>query len=356
MNTGSALDAEFHGIHAALAAAGIQSDVIMAAQMEAAVKRYRAILLPGSPLMDQATADRLRAFVTAGGTVIAIQPFAVVDRWGAALPDKPGCGLAKIMATPNAEKLAAANGVPEIVINRVGTGQAVTIAASVGNAFINGKAAGLPKALAGILERAKVLPHLRIRCAGAVTPDASLLVDGGNRLLVVAAQGSRASATIAATDVQVTIPGAMPKAVFAFPATATANGTARSGPVVLKAREADGACVLELGSISGALPVLLTNGSGPLLALTLPETAKAGEATTLQVTCHNPSATALSGTIELRVTGLTASAPVEVPAWGEVTVPLAFTPAAATARLPVGAVLRTAAGETRAIPVDLTVK
>lgn len=356
MNTGSALDAEFHGIHAALAAAGIQSDVIMAAQIEVAVKRYRAIVLPGSPLMDQATADRLRAFVTAGGTVIAVQPFAVVDRWGAALPDKPGCGLAKIMATENAEKLAAANGVPEIVVNRVGKGQAVTIAASVGNAFINGKATGLPKALAGLLERAKVLPHLRISCAGAVTPDAALLANNGNRLLVVAAQGSRASATIAAENVKVSIPGALPKAVFTFPATATADGTVRSGPVALKAQSVEGACVLELGAVSSALPVLLTDGSGPLLSLALPATAKTNEATTLQVTCHNPSATALSGTIELRATGLTASAPVTVPAWGAVTVPLEFTPVAAAVRLPVGAVLRTASGETAAIPVDLAIQ
>jgi hypothetical protein len=330
--------------------------VIMAPQMAEAVKRYRAIILPGSPLMDQATADRLRAFVTAGGTVITVQPFAMVDRWGASLPDKPGYGLAKLLATPNAEKLAAANGVPEIVVNRVGTGQAVTIAASVGGAFINGKAAGLPKALAGILERAKVLPRLRISCAGAVTPDASLLADRGNRLLVVAAQGSRASATISAEDVRVTIPGAMPKAVFTFPATATTDVTVRSGPVALKATAAEGACVLELGAVSSALPVLLTDGSGPLLSLALPATAKAGTETVLQVTCHNPSATALTGTIELRAAGLTAKAPITVPAWGAVTVPLAFTPATATGRLPIGAVLRTVAGETVAIPVDLAVQ
>ena len=40
------------------------------------------------------------------------------------------------------------------------------------------------EAMVRLLERAKVLPRLRISCAGTVTPDASLLANNGNRLLV----------------------------------------------------------------------------------------------------------------------------------------------------------------------------
>ncbi len=349
---GSSLDREFHGIHAALSAAGIQSDVILAAQLPEVVKRYRAIVLPAAPAMDQTTADLLRTFVADGGTLIAVAPFATVDRWGAAVPATPGFGLAGLLAAPSSEVIAAADGVPAIGAN----GRAALITAPVGGAYLSGSAAGLPQALAGILGRGAIRPSLNITCTGAMRPDAALLESGGDRLLVVAAQGSQASATIPADAVRITLRGAVPPAVFAFPATAVADGVVRSGPVALHPDVDGDSFTLALGRITSAVPVLMTSNAFPLVSLELPATAKVGTAVVLQVICHNPAPGRVTGTVELRVAGLAASEPVSIPAWGSVTVPLRFTPVSTASRLPVGAVMRTAMGELLAIPVDLTVE
>ncbi|MCK6491593.1 MAG: beta-galactosidase, partial [Planctomycetes bacterium] len=129
---GSALDRELQGTHAALASAGIPCDVIQAAQLPAAAGRYRALVLPAMPLIDDATADLLRRFAAGGGTVLASAPFAARDRWGAPLAGSPACGLTR----PAGEALGAAH--------------------------LAGQAAGLPAALAADLAAAGVLPALRL--------------------------------------------------------------------------------------------------------------------------------------------------------------------------------------------------
>ncbi len=356
LSGGSALDAEFHGMHAALQAAGIPCDVIMAAQLPAVAARYRAIILPASPLMDQATADRLTAFASGGGTLITVAPFATVDRWGAPCPVVPGFGLEAAISAAKAEALPANGGVPAASISSIGSGRLAAISSPVGNAYLSGSAAGLPKALAGILERGHVLPALRLTCACDVPPDASLLAAGADRLLVVAAQGNRTSAVLTATAVAVEIPGVMPKAAFAFPPTTISDGMVTSGPRSLVPTPVAGGCRIELGTISSALPVLLCASSAPLLALAMPSKAASGSAVTLTVTCYNPSASEVAGSVDLRANGLSGSAAVRIPAYGQATATLIFTPRQATPRMVVTAVLRNGGGETTAIPVDFAVE
>jgi hypothetical protein len=356
LSGGSALDLEFHGMHAALQAAGIPCDVVMAAQLPKVAARYRAIILPASPLMDQATADRLAAFAIAGGTLITVGPFATVDRWGAPSPVVPGFGLDAVISTAKAEALPANGGVPAISISSAGAGRVATITSPVGNAYLAGKAAGLPKALAGILERGHVLPALRLTCAGDVPPDASLLSAGANRILVVAAQGNRTSATLTATMVAVEIPGDMPKAAFTFPPTTISDGLVTSGPRPLQPTPVAGGCHIDLGTISSALPVLLCESSPPLLALEMPSKVPSGSAVTLLVTCYNPSASAVAGSVDLRATGLSGSVAVQIPAYGQATAKLVFMPHQATPRLAITAALRSGGSETVAVPVDLTVE
>jgi hypothetical protein len=356
LSGGSALDAEFHGMHAALQAAGIPCDVVMAAQLPAVAARYRAIILPASPLMDQASADRLKAFVTGGGTLIAVAPFAIVDRWGAPSAVVPGYGLDAVISAATAETLPAQGGVPAVSISNAGSGRVASFASPTGNAYLTGKAAGLPTTLAGILERGHVLPTLRLTCAGDVPPDASLLAAGANRLLVVAAQGNRTSATLTATMVAVEIPGDMPKAAFACPPTTTIDGIVTSGPRPLKATPVAGGCHIDLGTISSALPVLLCESSPPLLGLEMPSKAPAGTAVTLVVTCYNPSAVDVAGSVDLRANGMSGSVAVQIPAYGQTTAKLVFTPRTATSRMVITAVLRSGGSETVAVPVDLAVE
>jgi hypothetical protein len=246
--------------------------------------------------------------------------------------------------------------VPAITISSIGSGRIAAIAGAVGNAYLGGGAAGLPAALAGILERGHVLPALHLTCAGAVPPDASLLAAGANRLLVVAAQGNRTSATLTATMVAVEIPGEMPKAAFSCPPTSVAAGVVTSGPRPLQATPVAGGCRVELGTISSALPVLLCASASPLLALEMPAKAPAGSPVTLSVTCYNPSPSELAGSVELRASGATASVAVQIPAYGQAVAKLVFTPRQATPRMAVTAALRSAGVETIAVPVDLAVE
>jgi hypothetical protein len=356
LSGGSALDQEFHGMHAALAAVGVPCDVVMAAQLSSITSRYRVIILPACPLMDDATAARLKAFVQEGGTLIAVGPFAAADRWGASVPTVPGFGFNEGASATGAEHRAAGDGVPATTVTSLGQGHLLLISAPMFGAYLAGQAPGLPPLLAGILARARIAPSLHIVNAGAARPDTSLLVHGSNRLLVIAAQGDRTTATLAATRVVVEVPGAMPKAVFAFPPTRVDHGMARSGPIAVTPTATTGGCSLELGTITSALPVLLCDASSPLIALEMPATIAAGAATTLTVTCYNPSSMALSGTIDLQASGLSGSTAVTIPAWGTATASLAVTIPAATPRLAIGAVLHVGAGETVALPIDVTAK
>jgi len=156
--------------------------------------------------------------------------------------------------------------------------------------------------------------------------------------------------------VAVEVPGDMPKAAFAFPPTASSDGTVTSGPRPLAPIAIAGGCRLDLGSISSALPVLLCESSTPLLALAMPGRAAAGAAVTLTVTCYNPSAAEVAGSVELRAKGVSGSAAVRIPAYGQASAALVFTPPAATPRMAITAVLRSGGSETLAIPVDLAVE
>ena len=353
---GSALDQEFHGIHAALSAAGIQCDVIMNAQLPAVASHYRALILPASPMMDIATAQRLRTYVNQGGTVIATAPFAALDRWGAPLPTTPGCGLDQLIGGTSSEMTAAENGIPAISTWTRGTGHTALIPTPTGAAYLGGSATGLPKAIAGLLARAHVSSSVQVTCTGNILPDTTVLSDGTNRLLVVAVQSNKGNAASTADNVQIKIVGAVPKAAFAFPATAITDGVVRSGPIAVPMVAIAGGCAVKLGTVSSALPVLLAVNAGPLLSLAAPAQVTAGAKVALQVTCHNPSNVELRGSIALRQADLHASSPVVIPARASASVTLEFIAPAATARLPLSAVLTSAMGDVVAIPIDIEVR
>ena len=358
LDGGSALDREFHGFHAALSAAGIATDVVELAQLPAMVARYKAIVLPAAPLSDQKTADLLRGFVEHGGTLIACAPFAARDRWAGELPLVPGDGLDGLFT---GMPQAAANGLPGMRETAVGPGRTLLFDRAVGASHLAGQAARLPVELARCLGIAGIQATWRIRgdAANPHQPDVSVLTAGDDRLVAVTVQGEAGKAAVPATGVVVELPGYRPTAAFTFPATgspAAGAGVTRSGPVPLKVTLSSDGCSLALGTISGALPVLLTNGHGPLLALELPTNAAANSSTMLTVTCHNPSANMLSGTIELVFAGQTASTQVTVAAWGAQRVTLPIAVPASGARLPVSARLQSASGTVSAIPVDLHVQ
>lgn len=353
LDGGSALDREFHGMHAALSAAGIACDVIEAAQLPAAAARYRALILPDAAVMDQAQADRLRAYIAGGGTVIASEPFAAVDRWGADLDAKPGFGLAAL-AGADAVARPARDGVPALRLAQ--GGHLALFAAAPGAAHLTGSAAGLPAALAEVLAQSGVRPGWTATCTGLTPPDVSLLTSGDDRLLVIAAQGDHGGAVTAARGVRIALPATRARQAFAVRPTAVSGGIVRSGPEALPVQADAAGCALEVGDVASALPVLLTSGRGPLLGLEAPAEMSAGSAATLTVVVHNPSDALLIGSVALRAAGLSGEVPVRVEAWGSARVALPLTPPEACARLALGAALRCAGTTTLAVPVDVTVR
>lgn len=350
LDGGSALDREYHGIHAALSAAGIACDVIEMAQLPAVSGRYRALILPDAAIADQELADRLRAQV-ATGIVVASEPFAAVDRWGADLAIRPGYGLAEL-AGGGTERSAGA-GVP--VLRLAQGGRLALFTSPPGAAHLAGGAPGLPAALAGILDGAGVAAAWSLSCTGAPPPDVSLLASGDDRLLVVAAQGGEGRPLAVARNVRVGLPGMHPRQAFAFRPTAVVAGIVRSGPEVVAVGSDTSGCTVELGDIASAVPVLLTSGRGPLISLEASAKLIAGTAATLAVTVHNPSGSPLSGTIALRAAGMTSEAPVQVGAWSAVRIDLPLMPSGPAPRLVLGAALQSAGTTTLAVPLDVTV-
>jgi len=398
LDGGSQLDSEFHGMHAALADAGYPVDVVFAAQLRAgAARSYRAIIVPAAPLMDAELAENLRAFVTAGGTLMASAGIAEADRWGAPAGSEPAFGLdalfgasasaggaasgsitdapggtpgvsvsaPQLLVAHQAEVLGhLATGSPGITRNRVGTGQAILIAGAAGGGYLGG-APGLAPLLAGILLQAGIPAPLALSDAARTHPDAAILDDAaGNHLVVVAAQGARGSAAVAADAVTVGLPGATSDgihAAFAFPGTSEAGGMVTSGPRALAISASGSGCTLALGTVSSAVPVLLAHDAGPLLSLATRGRAAAGSSAQLSVTVWNPSPTPLSGTLDLDPSAGSIAAipavPVTVAPFGSTVVQLSLPlPAAPTPRLPLGVLLHHGGAETAAIPIDIRVE
>ncbi|MBN8523916.1 MAG: beta-galactosidase [Planctomycetes bacterium] len=353
LDGGSALDREFHGMHAALSAAGIACDVIQAAQLPASAARYRALILPDAAIADQDLADRLRAYVTGGGTVIASEPFAAVDRWGAEVDARPGFGLAVLLGT-DAVARAARDGVPAMRLAQ--GGRLALFASAPGATHLTGSAPGLPAALVEVLAQAGVRPGWTVASSRMPVPDVSLLAADDDRLVVVAAQGGQGGPIRNASGVRITIPGVRPRQVFAFRPTAGSGGIVRSGPEIMPAQMDAAGCTIDAGEITSALPLLLTAGCGPLLALIAPAELTAGIAADVTVIVHNPSDAPLTGRIALRAPGQGGETAVRVEPWSSARVALPVTPAEASPRYPLGAELRRGDASILAVPVDCVVR
>lgn len=211
--------------------------------------------------------------------------------------------------------------------------------------------------MAAALRAAGVVPAVQTVAAGTPSLDVSLLADRGNRLLTAAVQFANCRPIVPATGVKVSVPDIVPAAAFAFPATAVAGDVVRSGPVKVFWEKNDSGCTVELGTVKSALPVLLVqNDCQPLLALAVPAKVKSGADTVLTVTCHNPAAADISGTLTLTAPGVKTSAPVQIPAWGSAEVKLTFAAPAAAPRLPLQVKLTAEKTAVDAIPVNITVE
>lgn len=351
LSGGSALDATFHGVHAALAAAGIQSDVILGAQLPQITQRYRAIILPASTLIDASTLELLCKFVADGGTLIAFEPFAEMTRWGAPY-DLKADRLAKALLAAK-QDLEDSTGTSATEQQKSGAGRFVLLPADSGQRYLSNPLDSLPAKFATLLAGGGVTPAVKLGCNGTNRPDVSLLVGGSDRLIVVAGQSNHAAPIVPVDEVTLEVVGVAPKAVFAFPPTCVNGGIVSSGPRELVFENSDAGCRVTVGRLESALPLLLTTGRPPLLSLAMPAQAKCGEKVSLSVTCHNPSDTEINGAVELQATGLSVRATVKVPAWGRTDVVLDFVAPAETMRLPVGAKLTTERVEVKATPVDL---
>ena len=371
LDGGQHADLSARGLYAAVVAGRYQADVVSASQIrQGAGSRYQALLLSLPVLMDAALAARIRAFVAAGGLVVAEAPFAARDRWGQELSDAPGFGLADVLGirhvhpeqtvgvsadsgpitTPDGVfasqnrtrfQLAGARVVgtfsdktPAVMVHRFGKGTAIYLAAEVGGPNTPSWAAGPPSGLqtfvAAVLARdAGLQPAVSLTSRGSAFLDASSRRDSrGNQLIVLADPTNRAKPLPPATDVtlapQDMAPGAQ---AFGFPPTRHEGGRVTAGPQPLRVeRRGTGRPVLALPPIASALPVLLARDFAPLLSISAPETAAAGTEVDVQMTCYNPSPRPLRAMLSLVIppswTSLDAPGPVSVPARGSRTVTL----------------------------------
>lgn len=350
---GSAIDLECHGLHAALAAAGFASDVVMAAQLPRILDRYRALVLPAAPLTDPEATARLRAFVAGGGTVVAVAPCAAADRWGAALPDGAACAVS---AGWPAEVRPAGDGMPALAVSSAGRGRFALLAGPVGAAFLAGGIVALPGRLAALLAQGGIAPGLAASCADGPLPDLAVLDGGADRLVVAAVQGGHGGAGRPARGVRIILAGPAPGLACAFPPTAVSAGVVRSGPVVLPLGRVGDASAVVLDEVASAMPVLLASDHGPLLALACPAEGAAGASLRLDVTCINPSPRELRGTVELAAGGTCDPMAVVVPPWGSTTVALACRLPDAAGRWTLDAQLRADGATVRSVPVDVVVR
>lgn len=339
------LDAEVHGLHAALTDAGFAVDVIDVRQLRAGTAgAYRAILLPLSSQMDQELADALKRFTTAGGLLLAEPPFADTDRWGNPVAGAPGYGLTGLVGTAG--------------------GRMEVFAEAAGAAYLHGgRRDGLPDRLRTLLAGAGLKPTLDCAPETAVGIDVSQLTDGrGNHLLVLAGQGDHGKPPTTVGTVDLHVPLADPttiRAAFTLRPTQIVGDRVQAGVEPLPFQVDGDAIHLTLTGNGTTLPVLLAHDAGPLLDIDAP-TNVSGAQIAITVRCYNPGAVAVQGTLMAHLRGATAgSTPIAVPAYGNSTVTMDIpTGGSAAERLTIRVELTPDGGgrAVTALPVDIAVR
>ena len=378
------LDAENQGFHAALSQAGIQADVILTAQLrQGAATGYQALVLPAAMMMDAEMAGILRAYVLSGGTVVADAPLATMDRWGRPSDYAPNNGLdqlfgvrcgkqqdvtasavitsarQKIPLSPPVENLVLldarvlgtlGNGRPGLVSKSNGRGKAVFFTGRAGSAYLNHpEGNNLDEALTGLLASAFVHPFVERSPTAAKSLDCSFLMDAaGNMLLVAATQGAKGKMSAEVRDVKMRLPCTAPtdyRMAFILTPTRNEHGIVRSGPQPLKiAIDAKGVAI-SIGDVVSATPVLLVKNTTPLLAVEADSRLRCGQEGKINVTCHNPSAKKLDGSLRLHLpagfSALGREAKISIEPYGQREVMLKFNVDSATpvSRAPIRVIL-----------------
>ncbi|MEK7475748.1 MAG: beta-galactosidase [Candidatus Coatesbacteria bacterium] len=397
------LDKTTQGLYGCLVDHQIEADVIFAGQVRAGgAGRHRALLLAAPVMMDRELASRLASFVSAGGLLIAESRFAEVDRNGGDLEVTPGFGLDRVFGVrtrpgdvsagadilcgkvPVSGNVArstlepgrarvigtfAGDGAPAVTANRHGKGTAVFLGACVGCPYTDGwrgwASPGLGELVAGLLEQhAPGVARARAAYGGQTTLECGLLEDGkGNLVAVLTVPVDRGKPLPAAEGVRLTFPAALAgsaRQAWALVPTRTGSGASSSEPQPLALERQGTEAVLAIGTVESAVVMLLAKDARPLLGVTAPREIKAGSSFQASVSCRNPSPRALKGRLGLIEAGSLkawgAAKEVSVPAWESVTVVFEAKAPSAPGRLALGTLLRTDAGESKAVPVDCYVK
>ena len=292
----------FLGWHAALRRNHYEADVLFADQVREGIPApYHTLVLAVPILMDQALADRLKAFVAGGGLLVAEARFAELDRHGKPVTGAPGFGLGAVFgvktgntsATPATIALSegkitgkrystpteangatvlarTADGAPGITSHACGKGTAVFIATSVGDRLLddNGNDA-LASLLARLIrERHPEASPYRTAYEGTPFVDATMLKQEDDRLFVLTIQPQNGKPIVPASEtvlyVKQELAGAATTAYLALPETGQVSARGmefHQVPMTLDAEK--GEYAVRVGKVSSAALVHLTREPRP---------------------------------------------------------------------------------------------
>ena len=336
------LDKAGPGMHAALADAGYESDVLFTEQVRRGdACKYRAMALTVPVMVDDVLARRLDEFVRGGGLLIAEAPFAEADGTGRALAAKPGCGLDKLFGvhvlqttTENVRPLKVGTSLltatlcrseielagaqiigtlqddatPAVTRNYVGAGAAIFIGATVSFPYCDGwrtwASPGLSTFLRSQIEPRIGPPPFEIKYGGKELLDHGLLADAkDNQVLTLSVPPHMGKPPAAITDVEISCEASqvkgMVRACLLAPSV-VADGKVRSVPRPLAVETADGQTVkIKVGTVDSAAVVVFARDMPPVLGIEAPATSVKGAEFSVTVTCLKLSPKETPGTIDL---------------------------------------------------------
>jgi len=333
---GQRVQKSLQGLYAALVEAGYGVDIVSADQVrEGKASPYKALILSTPALADETLAQRLEAYVTQGGLLVAEAPFGQFDRWGKEAGPSPAFGLdrlfgvkasapyddgdlqnvaslgfggkgrTKIELSGATATAAFGDGLPAVTQRTVGKGTAVFIATDAGVANQDGGQAGLGKFLGRLIAaKAALSPEIVARADGFLGASA-MTDDRENRLLVITSSADQLLAVPERKNVKVRLQSAALPAgsrLFAFEPSRVVNGRTFAGARRLAMPALSGGALdLSLPSVTSATALLVAGNHDPLLAIEAPEAAKPGDTVQIAVTCYNPSSQAVDAKLALNV-------------------------------------------------------
>jgi beta-galactosidase GanA len=386
-------EASLQGLYDALAASGLDVDIISADQVRSGVPaRYRALVMATPAIMDDKLTKSLAAFVNRDGAVIAEAPFAQFDRWGKPIPTNVNT-LQKLFGVTEEQpyddgntaavtalgfagkgrtqiRLAGANalasfgdGSPAVTEMSRGRGKAILIASDVGVLNEDNAQPGLGRFLLSTIERnADVMPTTAV--AGDSYLDTSLLRDEhGNRLIVITNPTDKRDAPTGHKDVSIVLRGQAPDTgnqLFVIEPSRTEAGRTSAGPRLASLPPSlNGVTRFHLATVDSASVLMIVRDHAALLAIDGPSQSAAGSTLQLRVTCYNPSPRAIAGTIGVDLPPgwrlVDAAKPVKVPARGEMAVDLLLSVGPVTGRSVVKATFAERATQVVSVPIDVMV-